>query len=491
MTAWMPNIVLIGGGGGLSLWLLRRQGASPYLRAIVLTSYALRVAAALGLYAISAYHLPLLTNLQLPNGFWRLAYDAPFYHEVGIRIGEALRHGEGLPLILFGDEPFRVDNYEFFDFVGVVYWALGAHPLRVPLINAFLWTVIALLGYRLARRLNGERAGVAAATLISFWPSTFVWSSQILKDPLMLLLLLTILQLVIRIWEAPPPGVLACALGLAPAVFLLGRIRYYLVVLLIVTIVPALVVMLAVRWRALGWQGLARVILLMALLWAPYAESRSLNALYLRRVFPYTGVQGSVRPRRTVTVIPPPQAVQPSEDKASDLAELLGRLGLRPFLEVFSVASLADRRRGYLSTGGTSSFGTDVQFRSLGDVVAFLPHGLAYALFAPFPWDWPPPNGETGVFKTASVGETLLLMGVSPFLLVGAVRAARSRRIEAWILLLFGTATLVALALTVTNLGILFRLRLSALIPLFVLGSTYGLPVEPERGDAEPRRAPA
>jgi hypothetical protein len=48
-------------------------------------------------------------------------------------------------------------------------------------------------------------------------------------------------------------------------------------------------------------------------------------------------------------------------------------------------------------------------------------------------------------------------------------------------ILIFGTITIVSLALTVTNLGILFHLRLQGLIPLVILVSAYGLPAEKVR----------
>lgn len=52
---------------------------------------------------------------------------------------------------------------------------------------------------------------------------------------------------------------------------------------------------------------------------------------------------------------------------------------------------------------------------------------------------------------------------------------------NAWTLLIFGAITIVSLALTMTNLGILFRLRFQGLIPLVSLVLAYGLPAEKVR----------
>ena len=179
---------IIAGGGVLCLLLARWVRGSRCLAVLVLASYGVSVALTLGLYLVSAYRLPVLATVQFVPGFWRLAYDAPLYHVNGARIAEALRSGAELPQVKFGAVPYLVDNYEFFYFVGAVYWVFGTHPLYVPLLNSMFWATIAVLSYSLARRLGGEEAGRIAAVLVGFWPSHFIWSSQILKDTLMIFL---------------------------------------------------------------------------------------------------------------------------------------------------------------------------------------------------------------------------------------------------------------------------------------------------------------
>jgi hypothetical protein len=149
--------------------------------------------------------------------------------------------------------------------------------------------------------------------------------------------------------------------------------------------------------------------------------------------------------------------------------------------QTYSVRKMAATRSGYANTGGTSSFATDVHFHHLWEMIAFLPRGLAYAFYAPFPWEWFIPGGDTGAFKTLAGVETLLMIVLTPFLLVGVLRAVRSRRTDTWMILIFGTITIVFLAMTVANYGILFRLRLHSLTPFFILVSAYGPPAEKVR----------
>jgi hypothetical protein len=132
------------------------------------------------------------------------------------------------------------------------------------------------------------------------------------------------------------------------------------------------------------------------------------------------------------------------------------------------------RRVAFLSYGGGSIFATDARFRTLWDVLVFVPTGVAHALYAPFPWEWLLP-GTTGVFKALSGVETLFIVVLTPFLILGVWKGLREGGLEASVLVLTGLILLVALSVTVPNVGTLFRLRLQPLVPLLVVMSAYGL----------------
>jgi len=484
---------IIAGGGVLCLLLARWVRGSRCLAVLVLASYGVSVALTLGLYLVSAYRLPVLATVQFVPGFWRLAYDAPLYHVNGARIAEALRSGAELPQVKFGAVPYLVDNYEFFYFVGAVYWVFGTHPLYVPLLNSMFWATIAVLSYSLARRLGGEEAGRIAAVLVGFWPSHFIWSSQILKDTLMIFLSVLALSLLIEVLEGRRWVALAAAMALVPTVFFLGRVRYYVAALLIVAAVGSLWLTLALRVRELRWRRLLRAFGLTALLWVPFLAARFADTGWLPLL-----MAGSTDPSRVFSqadsyLRAPKAEGQAGESTANELRapeskeaeaprpnvlELLGRGSMNLARETYNFGNVDDRRNAFASArvGGASRFATDVRFRDVRDRVAFLPTGLGYALYAPFPWHWFSATGDTGEFKAFSAVEALLMMALTPSLFLGVVRAVRSKRMDAWTILIFGALTMAALALTVGNLGTLFRLRLQALIPLFVVAAAFGMP---------------
>lgn len=474
----MTSLAFILIGGILCFLLVRLVGGGRSLLIILLASYSLRVALTLGLYLVSAYEIPLFQSLHLPGGFWRFTYDAPSYHVNGARIAEALRGGAELPQIMVGNQPFLVDNYDFFYFVGLVYWAFGTHPLHVPLLNAMFWTTIAFLGYELARRIKGESAARLAAALISFWPSGIIWSSQILKDSVVILLLLFSLYLVIQIWEEKGRVALPAAIVLMPAFFLLVRIRFSLGAVLILAVIASIGLTMVMRFRELRWRNAIRALALMILLWVPALVAQSADPSYalflVRSRSVATSPTNPTKASSETSAQSKPTLLQPTLNIVVETA----RRSFNSARQTYSFASIDIRRRGYAGTGGASNVAADVQFRNVWDMIIFLPRGLAYALYGPFPWDWFSLAGDTGVFKAFAGVEALLMIAATPFLLVGGLTAVRSKRMDAWTLLIFGSITIAFMALTVTNLGTLFRLRLNGLTPLLILVSAFGIPTD-------------
>lgn len=279
MTPPWTSAVLIGLGLLGCLLLARLAGGRRALLFLLLGSYSLRVAVAIGLYVVAAYDLPILPDLHVPSpavpqGFWHFTYDAPAYHENGVRIAAALHAGDPLPRIVIHGAVYGADGIDFFYAVGYAYWILGSHPLYVPLVNAMLWTGTAFLGYVLSRRLRGERSGWLAAGLIGFWPSGLIWSGQILKDTAMLFLLLlsvwgAALVLEGRLRVAVPAG-----LVLGPAVFELTRVRAYTAGALVVAVLVSLLIFAVRQRRTLSREWIFRAAILATLLVAVHIAAR-------------------------------------------------------------------------------------------------------------------------------------------------------------------------------------------------------------------------
>jgi hypothetical protein len=118
----------------------------------------------------------------------------------------------------------------------LAYTWFGSHPLNGVLLNCWFGGVTALLAYLLADRLfSSKRAALTSALLVAFWPSSFVWSAQLLKDSLCWLLIFAALLLIVTVIadareRGQPVTVrrLARWVLLGAVVMLMTRLRFYL-----------------------------------------------------------------------------------------------------------------------------------------------------------------------------------------------------------------------------------------------------------------------
>lgn len=534
------SLLLVLGGAGTTLAVARALRGGPWVTRILFASYALRVTLAVALYLISAWHLPILPSLHLNDGFWLISRDAQAYHLVGTQVADSFSWGTELPSFKFFGEA------DFFFVIGFLYRVIGSHPLYVPLVNATLWTGILGLVYWLGRCFNGRAAGAMAVVFVAAWPSTYIWSGQVMKDTLVLFLLLAVLAALTTAFERSLTRGQAVALWTAvvPLAFLLVRLRFYIVPITIVAL--AGVVLLRIVWPT--DRGRLQTIRLgggiAVLLAAVFVLARGMDPIdvfspaqpqaghirkgrYLqahgdfagaRAEFDRAGVQAphvdadarpaaetqvdaDARPAaetQTGTGKAPPRpatstnvetvraitvSAQPRETRAPSrgfsaflsvqrLSEQLQTLKLTP-----------DRIRAFQR--GFSSFGdggalpetsaTSTRRVSDGwDVVLQAPHAAAYALWGPFPWQWLAPEGDTGPFRRFAAIEVVLLIAVTPWLCVGVWRAFRGNQDGARLLIIYAAVGATLLGLTVTNIGIFFRLRLQFIVPLIVIAAAYG-----------------
>ncbi|MBI3011120.1 MAG: tetratricopeptide repeat protein [Candidatus Omnitrophica bacterium] len=238
LPVWLVVLALCALGAWLLWWLVgcATDDGSPmqagsdrrFLRRVLLWSYGLRAVLGIALYLISYWGLPILPSLQFPSepGFWVFGLDSHLYHHYGYLIAEAWKHGTELPVLELSPEYFAV--------VAVIYRLLGAHLLYPILLSCWLGAITGLLAFRIGRRLFSVRAARLGALLVSCWPSSMLWSAQLLKDSLSSFLVFSALALTLRLAFEERPirrrGWHAMLLwtGLVVTIMLVTRLRFYL-----------------------------------------------------------------------------------------------------------------------------------------------------------------------------------------------------------------------------------------------------------------------
>ncbi|MBV9121467.1 MAG: hypothetical protein JOZ39_12225 [Chloroflexi bacterium] len=184
IIGWIVEAILLTG----VLWLLVRRVALPDVRRpllwVTMSSFALRAAIGLALFLISLYQLPILRSMQLPGGFWTLAIDASGYDWEAHRVLNALG---GAPL-------GQLVSPAFAWLLGLVYYVFGQAPTQGLLMNSAFAAACGPLVYAIGRTCKIEsRRSLVAAIIVCYFPSTFAWSAQLLKDALQWLIIIVVL----------------------------------------------------------------------------------------------------------------------------------------------------------------------------------------------------------------------------------------------------------------------------------------------------------
>lgn len=242
--------------------------------------------------------------------------------------------------------------------VAAVYTVAGHVPLLVTALITLISASMMPLTFLLGRELAGRRAGLTAAFFIAIWPPVIFWSSQLLKDMLIAFLLLVSVLFWIAFTRRPRLVHLALALvATAPCIFLRG----YIFVFWAVGMAVGLIV------RALSRQATVRTVVL---------------ALAVVGLGWWAAVEYSVL-------------------GLGDLNIMIAQLS--------SVATVP------------GSMFAEVRYRSVHDLLAFLPKGALRFLLTPLPWrtallDWPEAVGA------------VMRYALLPFAAVGLVHLLRVKR---------------------------------------------------------------
>ncbi|MFH1478578.1 MAG: glycosyltransferase family 39 protein [Candidatus Omnitrophota bacterium] len=78
-------------------------------------------------------------------------------------------------------------NHDFYN--ARIYSFTGKSPLSLVFINCLAGSLVAIMTYKMTEQLSNRKAAMLAAILTSFWPSTFLWSIQNYKEPIVVFLI--------------------------------------------------------------------------------------------------------------------------------------------------------------------------------------------------------------------------------------------------------------------------------------------------------------
>ena len=148
----------------LLLWIIsesRMLVHYRYTKIVILFIFISR-----GLIAVVNEHYQILPNLN----------DVSYYHHLGIDYSRDLSiQGGGIGASAFG-------NY----FIGMIYFLLGASPVLISLINAFLYSITVLIIIMICKKLQFYNYCVVAFSA-AILPSSFLYIPVVLRESLFLM----------------------------------------------------------------------------------------------------------------------------------------------------------------------------------------------------------------------------------------------------------------------------------------------------------------
>jgi 4-amino-4-deoxy-L-arabinose transferase-like glycosyltransferase len=319
--------------------------------------------------------------------------------------------GYYLALVWSGDLPFNpyrtgaVSGYGFVYVVAFVYYIFGRNRLLVQFLNATIGAVSVLAIYAIARRIFDSRVAEWAALFTAFFPQMIFWSCAIYKDPLILLCIATSMYALLRLRDRLSLGYL---LLFVAATLTLMSLRFYVFYMVaFATLGTFLFSQRRGFFSGLVAQALVAGVLLVAIVFGVRQETITQQTSF------------------------------------------------------FDWEKLQTARYGQTMVG-QSDFGSDFDVSTPEGAIAAIPVGLAYLLFAPFPW------AVSGVRQLLTLPEMLVWYSLMPALVRGLRYSLRHRFRDVLPIVTFTLILTLAYAIFQSNVGTAYRQRTQIVMFFFI-----------------------
>jgi hypothetical protein len=290
--------------------------------------------------------------------------------------------------------------------VAIVYELVGTNMFAVQLVNASIGSATAVIVYYVAQQLfNNIRVSRVAAVLVAFFPSLILWSSQALKDSLIIFALALSILATLRLMEKITAGYVVV---LTLSLMALLSLRFYIFYMMSAAVIGSFIIgMKTLSAQSFVHRFLAVGAIGMAFTWFG--------------VLRYAEVQ---------------------------------------FERYANLKTIQMSREDQASAG--SGFGKDVDVGTAEGALSVIPMGIVYLLFAPFPWQF------TSLRQSITLPEMIVWWFAFPLLVLGLWYSIKHRLREVSPIVIFTTMLTLAYSLFQGNVGTAYRQRSQLLVFYFV-----------------------
>ena len=287
--------------------------------------------------------------------------------------------------------------------VAGIYGITGRNMLAVQLFNSVLGAATAPVIFLCAQRIfNNKKVAWMAGLAAAFYPSLVLWSSQALKDgPIVFFLAVSILA-TLRLGEKISFSPLLILLG---SLLALLSLRFYIFYMMVAAIAGAFLVgMRQATTRSVIQQFVVIVVMGLALTYLGVLRTANLQ------------------------------------------------------FETYGNLEMLQNSRLDLQQTANTGFGKDVDLSTTSGALSTIPSGLAYLLFAPFPW-------QLGSLRQSITLPEMVIWWLSfPLLVLGLWFTIKYRLRQALPILIFTIMLTLAYSIFQGNVGTAYRQRSQLLV---------------------------
>jgi hypothetical protein len=391
------------------------------------------------------------------------AFDSFLYRDQAIKLVETLYDG-WVADWFYAPVALHVKLYSlplaiFRPIVG--FTMLGVEPL-----NLLYYLLIILLVFNLGWEVFNRRCGLLAASIVALWPSLLLHTTQLLRDPLFIVCMLTLVLVSIR-WLTRSYSLARGLLngfvaGVASALIWVTRYRMWTMILgftLLGLFFMSIRLLRERRWLAGNLAGAALLLAMMVSI--PTVVGKFLRPDFFLAEPGAATSDASAQSRNSSTGSPPPSTGSPQT--------ILSRLVKKA--DAMAVGLDNTRRDFFLSyPDAGSNIDAQVRIRSAADLLGYLPKAVANGFLAPYPDMWLTAGSAVGLAGRLLSGLEMLAAYVVELLAVLGLWRGR-RRLPVWLLAAVCVIGITALGFLVPNVAILFRLRYVFMVLLIIPGA--------------------
>ena len=290
--------------------------------------------------------------------------------------------------------------------VAGVYELVGRNLLAVQLVNASIGAATGIVVYHTAMALfSNVRVAKLAGLLVTFFPSLILWSSQALKDGLIILALAMSILATLRLMEKITVGYV---MVLTASLLTLLSLRFYIFYMMTAAVGGSFV---------LGMKTLS----------AQSFVQRFIAVAAIGLAFTWFGVL---------------QYAGNQFDRFANLKQIQ--------------LSRQDQ------AGAGSGFAKDVDISTTEGALSVIPLGVVYLLFAPFPWQF------STLRQSITLPEMVVWWLVFPLLVLGMWYSIKHRLRQVAPIVIFTTMLTLVYSVFQGNVGTAYRQRSQLLVFYFI-----------------------